>query len=154
MIAHWDGAFRPLPGEFGGPLRCEDLLDGDRILTFPLEYRARDGELFTICRRARINGASVPRLLWPLLGHPWSPPYGRATALHDDLYRWGGTTRKRADALFLEAMEACWAEYARTPGTKPSWWAHRVKEPARRQALYRGVRVGGWVPWAAHRCRT
>ena len=33
------------------------------------------------------NGASIPRALWPIMGHPWSGRYDQGAALHDYLYR-------------------------------------------------------------------
>ena len=46
--------------------------------------------------------ASVPRFFWRLI-----PPhgcYGKASVIHDFLYRKSGVSREKADAIFLEAM--------------------------------------------------
>lgn len=89
--------------------------------------------------------ASVPRLLWPIL-----PPIGKYTAaavLHDWLYQhpqvfWVSQTeswhaldlnRQGCDAVFDEAMEVL----------EVSDWARRL--------MYRGVRLGGWMPWRKYR---
>jgi len=69
--------------------------------------------------------ASIPRILWPVL-----PPFGRyspAAVIHDYLYFTKHRTRKEDDAIFLEAMTVM----------KVKWWV--------RQAMYRSVRMFGWI---------
>ena len=47
--------------------------------------------------------ASVPRIFWAII--PQWGKYGNAAVLHDFLYQSGQYSRKRADEIFLEAME-------------------------------------------------
>lgn len=75
--------------------------------------------------------ASIPRLLWRIL--PPIGAYDAAAVIHDFLYRTNGVTRKQADAVFNEAMAL-----------------HQVSALVR-WAMYRGVRLGGWVPWNKYR---
>lgn len=123
---------------FTTPLRCEDLDDGkSRLILEPFRYHAGtldSDEIYVIPAGFITDGASIPRLLWPILGHPWGRP-GKAAVLHDFLYRSGfpGMTRARADGLFLEAMAVL-----------------EIPE-VRRRIIYLGVRVGGWVPWNRYR---
>lgn len=78
--------------------------------------------------------ASIPqavRSLIPQLGK-WTAP----AVAHDFMYWCGpsmGFTQKKADAIFLELMEDA--------GVK--WW--------RRQAIHKGLRIGGWTAWNDHR---
>ena len=68
--------------------------------------------------------ASTPRLLWSLL--PPTGPYGKASVVHDALYRRPGlATRAQADAVLLEAQTVLGV------GFLTRW------------AIYLGVRVGG-----------
>lgn len=69
--------------------------------------------------------ASVPQILWGII--PPTGSYGKAAVIHDYLYRTRGlATRKQADAVLLEAMTFLQVDWLT------------------RQALYWGVRVGGW----------
>lgn len=75
--------------------------------------------------------ASVPQFLWAIV-----PPIGKyddAAVLHDWLYKQGGVTRKEADDLLKEAMQACGVS------------GHDV------WMIYNGVRLGGWLTWRRYR---
>ena len=69
------------------------------------------------------DGASIPRLLWPL----FSPTgkHMRAAVLHDYLYAQGASklTRKAADQAFYDAMRASGVTPIRA---KLMYWAVRV----------------------------
>lgn len=80
----------------------------------------------------RTDGASIPRLLWPIFGSPYDPGIMAAAIGHDALYRGRIVPRKDADAAFLALMEA-------------SGVAER-----KRRWLLRGVRWFGWITWARH----
>ena len=72
--------------------------------------------------------ASIPRLFWNIL-----PPFGKysaAAVIHDFLYRTHAQPRAVADAVLLEAMEAC----------KVSAWQRNV--------IYYAVRLFGWAAYA------
>jgi hypothetical protein len=82
--------------------------------------------------------ASIPRPLYIAL--PPVGSYDKAAVVHDFLYRHpDGFTygkplnRGEADLIIREAMEALRVE---------QW---------KRFMIYRGVRLGGWVPWRAYR---
>lgn len=71
--------------------------------------------------------ASIPRLLWGLVGGPADGRYRKIAVFHDKLYRTPRlATRAQADAVLLEGMTFC----------RCSW--HQ------RWAIYLGVRIGGW----------
>ncbi len=69
--------------------------------------------------------ASVPRIFWNILP-PWGK-YGKASVLHDYLYKNNTFSRVICDAIFLEAMGVL----------KVSTWKKWV--------LYIGVRLFGWI---------
>jgi len=76
------------------------------------------------------DGASIPRLLWPLIGHPIDPSYYPAAIVHDSLYCNQPVTRGCADAVFCRLLR-------------------RLGVARWRVALmYTGVRLGGWVGWS------
>jgi hypothetical protein len=80
------------------------------------------------------DGQSMPRVLWPILGHPLENESIRAACLHDRYYkRPDGRLRDQIDRMFYEAMIAdgvCVAEA---------------------KAKYRAVRWFGWFAWRRHR---
>ena len=82
--------------------------------------------------RFRTDGASVPRLLWPVLGSPFDPALIEAAVYHDAGYR-AGLPRGATDALFLTTMLS------------------RGVHPLRARLLWLGVRAIGWLYW--RRCR-
>ncbi len=101
----------------------------------PLVYHAGfegSGERYTVPQGFCTDFASVPRVLWSLVGNPVGR-YAAAAVLHDWLYATAPVDRARADALFLEAM-----------GVLGVRWSQRW-------ALYLGVRLGGWLAWRRHR---
>jgi hypothetical protein len=50
----------------------------------PLLWVSADGEIVAVPAGYAINGASIPRLLWPL-GHPFEPWVLRSAGVHDYL---------------------------------------------------------------------
>ncbi len=70
--------------------------------------------------------ASIPRVLWSVVGAPAEGKYRKAAVIHDYLYRTPGkATRAQADAVLNEAMIVCGV------GRWTRW------------TIYAGVRVGG-----------
>lgn len=58
----------------------------------------------TVPAGTRTDFASIPRLLWPLIGQP-AGRYAQAAVLHDHLYRTRAMPRSMCDRIFREAME-------------------------------------------------
>lgn len=118
-------------GGFLTPLNLQDI-DGERFLLLtPLLYKAANQKLFVVPTQFVTDFASIPRPLW--WRYPKSGPWNKAATLHDYLYVTNGVTRARADALFLEALEACGV----------NWWTRRV--------FYSAVRVAGGKAWNTYR---
>jgi hypothetical protein len=121
---------------FATPLHNEWLNreeGGRRLIRLlePLVYVRANGERIVVPAEFVSDGASIPRLLRAIFS-----PYGlylESAVLHDYLYNTGLYTRAESDAIFREAMasqEVVWAK---------------------RETLYRGVRVGGWRAWGGYR---
>ena len=75
------------------------------------------------------DGASIPRIFWTVMGHPFDYRWRSASILHDWFYRRGGVTRKQADKIFYDGLR-----YKGVRKTK-AW------------AMYLAVRVGGFFAW-------
>jgi len=67
-------------------------------------YWSRDRIKYTVPKGFKTDGASIPKLFWSLIGSPVRGKYVNAALIHDWFYYTGEVTRKRADALFHEAM--------------------------------------------------
>jgi len=78
-----------------------------------------------------IDGASIPRALWTLVGSPYTGDYRRASIVHDiacDEAGGNDAKRRAADRMFYHACRA---------GGCSIWQA---------TLLYIGVRIGAWLP--------
>lgn len=77
-----------------------------------------------------VNGASIPRFLWPIFGGPFTGRHRNAAVLHDAYYhKHHGKTRKQVDAMFYRKMRDDGVNYIKA------------------KAMYYGVRVGGRKAW-------
>ena len=77
--------------------------------------------------------ASIPRLLWPVMGHP-TGKHGKAAVVHDYLYQLPGSySRRRCDQIFLEGLKVLGVGWLK------------------RTVMYSAVRVGGRGPWKKYR---
>lgn len=134
----FNGPFKPY---FEGRPLIEELEDGCFVRIYrPLRFHDSRGVLWEVPAGFECDGASIPRPLWPLIGGPLDGLHRDGALIHDWLYfksRTKGFTaalrseeRLEADLVFYEAMEARGTPYLL------------------RQAIYRGVRVGGWRPYA------
>ncbi|MBI3776337.1 MAG: DUF1353 domain-containing protein [Gammaproteobacteria bacterium] len=74
-----------------------------------------------------INGASIPRPLWPLVGSPYTDDYRRASIVHDVACDDPKVDRKDADKMFFHACRAGGCS------------------PLQARWLYAGVRIGAWA---------
>jgi hypothetical protein len=93
-------------------------------LVYPAKYTS---DIIYVHKKFRMDFASIPRIFWSIL--PPTGLYGKAAVIHDWLYRTQIYTRKRADQIFLEAMEVLGVA---------KW---------KRVVIYRSVRMFGWNAW-------
>jgi hypothetical protein len=90
-----------------------------------------DGNVYAFWIKAgfEFDGASIPRFLWRLCGHPLEAPRIAAALVHDWLYRAQLTNRETADDIFnalcKEVGMSAWR-------TGPEWAA---------------LRAFGWAAW-------
>ncbi len=68
---------------FFGRVVAEWLNDREMVLTEPFVYRDSNGDVWQVPESARINGASIPRYLWSLVGSPYVGPYRKPSVVHD-----------------------------------------------------------------------
>ena len=75
------------------------------FLTMPLHYYDnRSRELFIVPEGFICDGASIPRIAWSAVGHPFTYKVRESAVLHDFLYRNRVVKRKRADQIFYDAL--------------------------------------------------
>ena len=87
------------------------------------------GRSVVIPRGFEFDGASIPPLLWPVIGSPFDPRFVRAALIHDWLYSSHLIDRKTADRAFQAVLIA---------DGVTDW---------RAGLMYSAVRAGGLVAW-------
>lgn len=109
---------------------------GDAVLLEPWTVCVRTWRL-VVPAGAATDGASIPRALWRVCGHPLEAPRVYAALVHDGLYGYeawcpGEMTRQEADAVYrdlqillgISRMRA-WTEYAALRLFGASHWTKR-----------------------------
>ncbi len=115
-------------------LESVKLKDGYRELLKSFQYHVwKEDSTFVIevPKGFKSNGASIPRFLWSVVGHPWGE-YEQAAWLHDYMYFKQAFDRKKCDQIFYESMGVL----------AVAGWKKKV--------MYAGVRVGGWKGWGKY----
>ena len=74
------------------------------------------------------DGASIPKFAWSIIGSPMGK-YSAAAVVHDFLYHTKKYTRRKSDAIFLEAMKVLGVP----------WWKRKV--------MWLSVRLVAWISW-------
>ncbi|MEN8141930.1 MAG: DUF1353 domain-containing protein, partial [Thermodesulfobacteriota bacterium] len=64
------------------------------------------GKVWEAPAGAKIDGASIPKLLWSLIGSPFVGKYRRATVFHDIYCQTRSEPHRKVHDMFLEAMLA------------------------------------------------
>jgi len=109
------------------PLPKEDIWITDEAFSYIFEDM---GIRTTIPKGFRTDGASIPRLFWRIIGHPFEPKVARAAVVHDYLYSKECDLvmdRKKADRAFRNILKSDGVGVIK------------------RNLMYFGVRVGGWA---------
>lgn len=74
----------PKLGHFTHPLRVEVLPDGRLMqLLEPFGFVDPAGKTWQVPQGAKVDGASIPRVLWTLVGGPFEGKYRDASVVHD-----------------------------------------------------------------------
>jgi hypothetical protein len=119
--------------KFVGNFITQDLDDQEWLIVDAYAFFDSKDVLHHVYKKTKTDGASIPRVLWILVGHPRSTDIAQAAGLHDVHYQRGGHSRKRCDEILIEGMEVLGA----------GWW--------KRKTVYYGLRAGGWVAWNKYR---
>lgn len=92
-------------GYYSGPVDTRWDSDG-RTMTLLNELRYVDpsGETWVAPAGSKIDGASIPRALWPLMGGPFEGKYRNASVLHDVSYDQQTRPPAECDRMFYNAM--------------------------------------------------
>lgn len=119
-------------GRFSDNPQTEWLVDPaepDRDMKLLQEFWYEDptGRRWTAPKGSRINGASIPRPLWSVVGSPYTDDYRCASIVHDVACRDPAIPRRDADRMFYFA---CLAGGCSKPQAR---------------LLYLGVRMGDWA---------
>jgi hypothetical protein len=137
------GESNPINPHFTGPLQFQDNGGFPFVLLKALSYVTAVvprypttrvlGRIITVPAGFKTDLASIPRVLWNVL--PPVGSYDAAAVVHDYLYQHNGVTRRQADDILHEAMGVLGVS------------------SAVREAIYLGVRLGGWVTWRRYRSK-
>lgn len=105
----------------------EDKPDRKMVLEEAFIFTDPDGKVWEVPAGYSIDGASIPKALWSLIGSPYTGDYRRASIVHDkacDDAKKDFIARRAADRMFFHACRAggCSTDEAKT--------------------LYLGVRIG------------
>jgi len=68
-------------------------------------YTSDDGDTVLVPKGFIMDGASIPKIFWPFVGHPYMGNYARAALVHDYLYVSHKLTKEKADLIFLDIMK-------------------------------------------------
>jgi len=92
-------------GYFSGPIETRWEADG-RTMTLLNELRYTDpkGVVWIAPAGSRVDGASIPRALWPFFGGPFEGKFRNASVLHDVAYDQKSRPWKQVDRMFYDAM--------------------------------------------------
>ena len=92
-------------GYYSGQVEARWENDGRRMtLLRELRYTDPDGILWVAPAGSVVDGASIPRVLWTLMGGPFDGKYRNASVLHDVAYEQKTRPWKQCDRMFYNAM--------------------------------------------------
>lgn len=92
-------------GYFSGPVETRWADDGlTMVVVSELRYTDPYGEAWVAPVGSRVNGASIPRAFWSLIGGPFDGKYRNASVLHDVAYDEQTRSWEDADRMFYNAM--------------------------------------------------
>ena len=92
-------------GYFSGPVEARWESDGvTMVLLNELRYTDPYGEVWVAPVGSRVDGASIPRAFWSLIGGPFEGKYRKASVLHDVAYDQQARSWEDVDRMFYNAM--------------------------------------------------
>jgi Protein of unknown function (DUF1353) len=123
-------------GQFSGDpqavwLTEDGTEDRDMRVLQPFSFTDPAGKIWPAPKDSIVDGASIPRALWTIVGSPYTGDYRRASIVHDVACQDAGNNSKKrraADRMFFHACRAGGC----------SIWQSTI--------LYLGVRIGAAAP--------
>lgn len=92
-------------GYYSGQVEARWENDGRNMtLLSELRYTDPDGVIWVAPAGSVVDGASIPRVLWSLMGGPFEGKYRNASVLHDVAYDQKSRPWKQCDRMFYNAM--------------------------------------------------
>lgn len=94
-------------GRFEGELIL-NMSEGDRdaIVVKAFEYIGPDDQRWPVPSNTIVNGASIPRPLWSLVGSPFTGFYRKASVIHDYYCEIKNRSWQSVHRMFFDAMRA------------------------------------------------
>jgi len=96
------------PGTFSGPVRVEWCEDDPRkmMLLEDIWYCDKSGKLWYAAKGRKIDGASIPKFFWRVIGSPFIGKYRRPSVIHDVYCDDKNEPAQAVHDVFKEMMEA------------------------------------------------
>ena len=92
-------------GYYSGQVEARWENDGRNMtLLSELHYTDPEGVIWIAPAGSVVDGASIPRVLWSLMGGPFEGKYRNASVLHDVAYDQKTRPWKQCDRMFYNAM--------------------------------------------------
>jgi len=103
------------------------LLGASRLMSLEKSFIFVDskGVSWFVPKGSKIDGASIPRIMWFFIGSPFVGKYRRASVVHDDYCRKKSRPHKEVHKMFYEAMRCDGVNYFKA------------------KAMYYAVKIGG-----------
>ena len=135
-------------GYFSGPVEARWENDGvTMVLLNELRYTDPYGEVWVAPAGSRVDGASIPRAFWSIMGGPFEGKYRNASVLHDVAYDEQKRSPREVDLMFYNAMRASGVGAVKAKTMYYSLlrhgrhWKHKQATPANPDAPARGTAV-------------
>jgi hypothetical protein len=100
-------------GRFVGSVVAQWAENGrDMVLMQPFEFIGPDGQSWPVPAGATVNGASIPKVFWSVIGGPFEGLYRNASVVHD--YYCGTRSRpyRQVHKVFYDAMMASGVDHS------------------------------------------
>lgn len=93
-------------GKFVGDLKYTPIGHGNHKILEYFEYVDPEGEIWGVPKGTITDGASIPRVLWSLVGSPFTGDYIKAAVVHDHFCDMKSRGWKETHRVFYHAMRA------------------------------------------------
>ncbi len=92
-------------GHYSGSIETRWENDGlTMVLLNELRYTDPYGDVWIAPAGSKVNGASIPRAFWTMIGGPFDGKYRNASVLHDVAYEQQTRPWQEVDRMFYNAM--------------------------------------------------